>query len=122
MLDPSEIFGDDEKPSNNTNSRTLELADLNVPNLDGSNNADGRKMMKVVPPTPQNLFPNAGCGFGAFQVHLPIGRPRTSSSMSSMSNSQNSHHQRKIVAPADKSVLEKYELHVAQMEKEETKR
>ncbi|KAL3916214.1 MAG: hypothetical protein SGARI_008004 [Bacillariaceae sp.] len=110
MLDPSEIFGDDEKP----NSKTLELSDLNVPSLDNSH-----KMIKEAP-TPQNLFPNAGCGFGAFNVHLPIGRPRTSSSVSSMSNSQSSH--KKMMAPADKSVLAKYELHVAQMEKEETKR
>ena len=118
MLDPSEIFGDDEKPSNGNTSKTVELADLNVPDL--NNNADDRKI-KEVPPTPQHLFPNAGCGFGAFQVHLPLGRPRTNSSMSSMSTSQNSHHQRKL-APADKSVLEKYELHVAQLTKEETKR
>ena len=119
MLDPSEIFGDDEKHSNN-NSKTLELADLNVPPLDNNNkNTDGKKMIMEAP-TPQNLFPNAGCGFGAFNVHLPLGRPRTSSSVSSMSNSKSS-HQRKM-APADKSVLEKYELHVAQMDKEGAKR
>eukprot|EP00536_Pseudo-nitzschia_multiseries_P008257 jgi/Psemu1/325124/estExt_fgenesh1_pg.C_2080004 len=42
--------------------------------------------------TPKHLlFPNAGCGFGNFNVHLPTGRQRASSSVSSMSASASQH-------------------------------
>jgi hypothetical protein len=117
MLDPLEIFGDDEKLCNHR--KTLEMSDLNVPSLDS-----GDKRIKEAP-TPKSLFPNAGCGLGAFNVHLPSGRHRTSSSVSSMSSSQHSHQHTSAderIARADTSILEKYELHIAQIDEEKAKR
>ncbi|KAL3922450.1 MAG: hypothetical protein SGILL_002203, partial [Bacillariaceae sp.] len=116
-LDPLECFGDDEKSC--TNNKALELACLQVPSIDHKEESK----RNTEPPTPH--FPNAGCGFGAFNVHLPTGRPRTSSSLSSMSTSQNSHErtQESKLARSQASILEKYEMHVSQLEKkEETKR
>jgi hypothetical protein len=78
-IDPFEVFTDDE----DTHTKTFELPSLQV---------TGRsyKVRRKEPQAPTTLFPNAGCGFGAFNIHLPNRRPRTGSSVSSMSASQNS--------------------------------
>jgi hypothetical protein len=106
------MFGDDDARSikNQEMCTSVELADIQLPSL--SKSEDKRKD----PATPKHLFPNAGCGFGSFNVHLP--GPRTGSSVSSMSASQNSNERAcedKIVRN-DTSILDKYEMHVAQQD------
>ncbi|KAG7352401.1 hypothetical protein IV203_008449 [Nitzschia inconspicua] len=86
-MNPFEVFGnEDDRPN-----RMIELAGLQVPSLDNPRAETGKE-----PQTPKRLFPNAGCGFGAFNVHFANGRPRTGSSFSSMSASQNSNERRII--------------------------
>jgi hypothetical protein len=113
-MDPFDVFGDDEDRSN----KTLELSCLQVPSMDHPGFEKVRE-----PQTPKHLYPNAGCGFGAFNVHLPNGRPRTGSSVSSMSASQNSNERsmEDRIAQTDERILEKYELHVARTEKGQNK-
>jgi hypothetical protein len=109
-LNPMEIIGADKKTDSD---RSIELPDLQVPRLD--RNARGRSSSALS--TTPKLFPNAGCGFGNFNVHLPSGRPRTNSSVSSISASasQNSGSGTgsKIVRN-DTSILEKYDMHEGQ--------
>lgn len=105
-MDPFDVFGDDE----DTSIKMLEMSGLQVPSIDhpAMDRARG-------PRTSRSSFPNAGCGFGAFNVHLPKGRPRTGSSVSSMSASQNSNERsmEDRIGRTDPRILEKYEMHVA---------
>jgi hypothetical protein len=115
LLDPFEVFGDDESTQDNkkggNNGTALELSSLQVPSID-QNKSNRRE-------TPSSAYPNAGCGFGAFNVHLPSVRGRTGSSLSSMSASQNSTEKANgDRTPGERtyssaSILEQYERHVA---------
>jgi hypothetical protein len=102
-IDPFTVFTDDEEKPN----KTLELSTLHVP---------GRPsfVKHKEPLTPKKLFPNAGCGFGAFNVHLPHRRPRTGSSVSSMSASQNSNERNMVdkIGQKHPRILKKYEMHM----------
>jgi hypothetical protein len=67
LLDPFEVFGDDESRQDNkkggNNGTALELSSLQVPSIDQN------KLNRWE--TPSSAYPNAGCSFGAFNVHLP---------------------------------------------------
>lgn len=120
-LNPMEILGihdnqNEKKNKQIESSRSIELSDLQLPTMD--ENAVGQSRRGAAKKKTPKLFPNAGCGFGNFNVHLPVGRQRASSSVSSMSASasQNSEKSCRIVRN-DTSILEKYELHVSTTEK-----
>ena len=118
-LNPMEILGIDNKNSDGSpsskpkRSSILELSNLKIPSIKSTKGRAGLDQDE----TPK-LFPNAGCGFENFNVHLPTGRPtRASSSVSSISASASqlsdkSSSTSKIVRN-DTSILEKYELHVS---------
>jgi len=118
-LNPLEILGGDryrDRDRKIQTDRAIELSDLQVPKI---HNTRGRNRKDAA--TTPKLFPNAGCGFGNFNVHLPIGRQRASSSVSSIGASASTHSESqkgtgKIVRN-DTSILEKYELHVTAFEK-----
>jgi hypothetical protein len=113
-LNPLEILGGDRKSASDG---LVELSDLSVPRLD-ANGTKGRNGRDAT--TTLKRFPNAGCGFGNFNVHLPVENRRTNSSVSSMSASASQNSEKspesKIVRN-DTSILEKYELHVSATEK-----
>lgn len=114
-LDPCEVFGDDEKEP--TIKKFFELSSLQLPSV--NHPITGIKQRQGSSTPNCKLFPNAGCGFGAFNVHLPDARPRTGSSVSSMSTSQNSNEKNTMkdrIGVKDTSILEKYEMHVAMEE------
>ena len=119
-LNPLEILGIEKRRSsshnNRTKQKTIELKDLHLPDM-----KKNRSTMALDELATPKMFPNAGCGFGNFNVHLPdtsnyngapgLRPPRTSSSVSSMSASASQNSERGI-ARKDTSILEKYELHV----------
>jgi hypothetical protein len=99
-IDPFEVFSDNEdKPS-----KTLELSHLQGPGRPSYVN-------QKEPQTTKKLFGNAGCGFGAFNVHFPNRRPRTGSSFSSMSASQNSKERNTVekIGQTKPRIQKKYE-------------
>lgn len=116
-LNPLEILGVDRKGASDG---VVELSDLSVPSLDANHhNTKGRRSGRKATTTPKR-FQNAGCGFGNFNVHLPVENRRTNSSVSSMSASasQNSEKSPDVkIVRNDTSILEKYELHVSAAEK-----
>ena len=85
--------------------RSIELSDLSIPQI-----GDTRRRHNDSKTTRPKLFPNAGCGFGNFNVHLPTRRDPSGSSVSSISIS-GSHHSEKSgrLVRNDTSILEKYE-------------
>uniref|UniRef100_A0A7S0UKT1 Uncharacterized protein n=1 Tax=Pseudo-nitzschia delicatissima TaxID=44447 RepID=A0A7S0UKT1_9STRA len=112
-LNPLEILGVDTRSNRQKSNRTMELSDLQIPNI--PRNTRGRVGIDELA-TPK-MFPNAGCGFGNFNVHLPTGRPRTSSSVSSISASASQTSEKNsVIVRNDTSILEKYELHVSATE------
>jgi len=118
-LNPLEILGatnsDQIKESGQV---SVELSELRVPSIE--RHKKGRSMNAVTKPKVL-LFPNAGCGFGNFNVHLPTGSARASSSVSSISASASHHSTDKSqtcqIVRNDTSILEKYEMHVSLTEK-----
>jgi hypothetical protein len=120
-LNPLEILGVDRKGASDG---LVEMSDLSVPRLDDNHhhhhNTKGRRSGRDTITTTPKRFPNAGCGFGNFNVHLPAENTRTNSSVSSMSASasQNSEKSPEIkIVRNDTSILEKYESHVSATEK-----
>jgi len=155
-LNPMEILGVGEKRNS-----SIELSDLQVPGL-GDTTIDSHRVRDTAKPsaTPK-LFPNAGCGFGNFNVHLPnplhpptgsnsanpthdLRRPRTNSSVSSMSASAShsdsdgvlrilpNHNFQRSASQTSKgsqkmirrkgetaSILEKYEEHQRQQQRQQ---
>jgi len=119
-VNPFEMFNNDDD-GKDLERNSVELSELQVPTIDLTTKGKNSGI------TPQNLlFPNAGCGFGKFNVHLPSseGRPRTSSSVSSMSasasasqNSTDKNCSGCRIARNDTSIFEKYEMHVSTSEK-----
>ncbi len=112
-LNPLEILGVDTRSSRHKSNRTMELSDLQIPNI-ARNTRERAGIDELATP---KMFPNAGCGFGNFNVHLPTGRPRTSSSVSSISASASQNSEKNsVIVRSDTSILEKYELHVSATE------
>mmetsp|Transcript_25667 Transcript_25667/g.60470 ORF Transcript_25667/g.60470 Transcript_25667/m.60470 type:complete len:423 (+) Transcript_25667:97-1365(+) len=109
-LNPFQILGTNEADGKDSDSISVELSEV-----------QGRRGRNVASKKKNLLFPNAGCGFGNFNVHLPTGRPRASSSVSSMSASASQHSMDKSqgcnIVRNDTSILEKYEMHVSANEK-----
>ena len=106
-LNPFEILGATETYiKKDSDSISVELPEL-----------QGRRSRNAGKKSHNSLFPNAGCGFGNFNVHLPAGRARASSSFSSMSASASQHSTEKSragdIVRNDTSILEKYEIHVS---------
>ena len=121
-LNPLEILGVNDRKNSNKSDRSVELSDLQIPSIE-HNTRGGRSSGKE--PKMPKLFPNAGCGFGNFNVPLPVGRPRASSSVSSISASasQNSSQEGPLnrIARNDTSILEKYEIHMSATDKKARK-
>jgi len=88
--------------------RSIELSDMSIPQIEDTGRRLGCKSVRP------KLFPNAGCGFGNFNVHLPTRREPSGSSVSSISISASNHSEKSCrIFRNDTSILEKYEQHVS---------
>lgn len=116
-LDPRDVFELNEKSSGRgeggEHSQALEMSALQVPSIDDDNSLTGDRIDPKSVSTPKTLlYPNAGCGFGDYRIHMPrmrsnaSGRPRADSSLSSMSAS--GHSNRETPRTANLPVLENW--------------
>lgn len=90
-----EILGVD----NDKLSTVLELSEIQPPSTENSTD----------PVETPKMFPNAGCGSGNFNVHLPTGRFRTHSSLSSIGASTSHNLEKSSSSRSETSILEKYD-------------
>lgn len=114
-VNPCEIY-------NHGDVKSLTKDVIELPTFNRVANDNERKKTDRMP-----LFPNAGCGFRNFNVHLPTRqRGRTNSSVSTMSASASQHSSDtasnidcagRIIVRNDTSILEKYEMHVSMSDK-----
>ena len=99
-LNPMEILGVEK---DNSLSTVLELSDL--PPSTGNSTGKVRLYQAETP----KMFPNAGCGSGNFNVHLPTERFRTHSSLSSIGNSTSQNLEKSSSSRSETSILQGYQ-------------